>query len=200
MQQDVFDRFIEAVAHGDRAALARTLSQDVRLRALIPQGLREAEGPEAVAERFLGWFGGYGSELVAGSREAFGGRVRLIYRLRLTKEGAVWDLEQHAFCDADGDAIHRIDLVCSGFRPVVEHDGNGTYRYDAGTMSCNDGLDEQFKQAIGSIPVGGAMQVRAHDASAKVELPSFARLLGHEVRSIEEPSGGGVLVTVERRR
>ena len=105
-----------------------------------------------------------------------------------------------AFCDLDGEAISRIDLVCSGFRPVVEHDGDGTYRYDAGTMSCNDGLDEEFKRALGTVPVGGVLHVRAYDASAKVELPSFARLLGHEVRSIEQPAGGGVLVAVERRR
>jgi len=33
-----------------------------------------------------------------------------------------------------------------------------------------------------------------------VELPSFARLLGHDVRSVEQPDDGGVLVSVERRR
>jgi TusA-related sulfurtransferase len=197
---EVFDRFIEAVARADAPGIAATLASNVRMRAMIPQGAREDEGPDDVAARFVDWFGDHTSEVVSASHESFGGRVRVTYRLRLGRDGAAWDLEQHAFCDLDGERIARIDLVCSGFRPVVEHDGNGTYRYDAGTMSCNEGLDGEFKQAIGSIPVGAVLQVRARDAAARVELPSFARLLGHSVGSVEEPEGGGVLVSVERRR
>ena len=200
MDREMFDRLIEAVARADGPGITATLAPTVRLRAVEPQEVLEDRGPAAVAARFVGWFGGYASDVVAASHDEFGGRVRLAYHLRLARDGAAWDVEQHGFCDHDGQRITQIDLVCSGFRPVVDHDGNGTYRYDAGTMSCNEGLDEQFKRAIGSIPVDAVLHVRAHDASARVELPSFARLLGHEVRSVEEPAEGGVLVSVKRRR
>jgi len=200
MDRQVFDRFVDAVARADAPAIEATFAPNIRLRALIPGEVRDDRGSEAVAAQFADWFGGYTSEVVSATHEEFAGRVRVTYHLRMARDGAAWNVEQHAFCDHDGERITRIDLVCSGFHPVVEHDGNGTYRYDAGTMSCNEGLDEKFKEAIRSIPVGAVLQVRAHDPVAKVELPSFARLIGHEVRSVETPDEGGVLVIVERRR
>ena len=40
----------------------------------------------------------------------------------------------------------------------------------------------------------------ARDPAAKEDLPPLARMMGHEVRSIETPDDGRLLITVERRR
>src|SRR5438128_514551 len=98
MGHELFDRFIEAIAGADADGIATTLAPNVRLRALIPPGPREDEGPEAVAVRFVDWFGGYeSSEVVAAAHEAFAGRVRVVYHVRLQRDGATWEAEQHAF-------------------------------------------------------------------------------------------------------
>ncbi len=55
--QDVGDRFLAAVATRDFPALAACFSDDVRLRALVPRGLREASSPEEATGYFQTWFG-----------------------------------------------------------------------------------------------------------------------------------------------
>ena len=58
-----------------------------------------------------------------------------------------------------------------------------------------EALTEEALEGAAQIPVGHVLEVITRDASAKEDLPSMARLLGHAVRSVEtEPDGRDVEV------
>ena len=75
-----------------------------------------------------------------------------------------------------------------------------THEFDAGTLGCGDGLAAAFKDRIGQVEVGDLLRVRTTDPSAKEDLPSLARLMGHAVLDVEPRSDGSLTVTIERRR
>jgi len=75
-----------------------------------------------------------------------------------------------------------------------------THEFDAGTMGCGDGLAAAFKDRIGSVGIGELLRVRTIDPSAKEDLPSLARLMGHTVEGVEAQPDGSLAITVERRR
>jgi hypothetical protein len=112
---------VEGLAAQDFARLGDALTSDVRLRALLPGGLRERAGAEAVAGQFACWFGDtedFG--LVEATIGEIGGRLHLHWRLRLRAErlgGGWFTVEQQACADtADGGRIARLDLLCTGYR------------------------------------------------------------------------------------
>jgi len=113
--------FLEAFANRDYRQLAATMSADVRLRAMLPRGPDDWEGPAAVAGAFSSWFGDAEDfELVDAAVGEVGGRLHLSWRVRLRPapfdKGDGWHvIEQHAYADA-GDTITSLDLLCSGFR------------------------------------------------------------------------------------
>ncbi|MCA1834542.1 MAG: sulfurtransferase TusA family protein [Actinomycetota bacterium] len=74
------------------------------------------------------------------------------------------------------------------------------HEFDAGGMGCADGLAGEFRRRMQAIPVGDVLVVTTHDPAAKEDLPPLARMMGHVVRSIEDPGDGRLLVTVERGR
>src|ERR1700733_11742766 len=79
--------FLEGLAAQDFAQLGGALAADARLRALVPAGLKEGAGAEAIAGRFAGWFGDTGDfELVEATVGEVGGRLHLRWRVRLRAE------------------------------------------------------------------------------------------------------------------
>jgi hypothetical protein len=117
--------FLQGLADQDFAQLGGALAADARLRALLPKGLREWTGGEAVAGQFARWFGDTEDfELVEAALGDVGGRLQLRWRLRLRAErlGAGWfTVEQQAYADAGEDGrLARIDLVCTGYRPEAD--------------------------------------------------------------------------------
>ena len=113
-------------------------------------------------------------------------------------------VEQQAYLDVDAEGrIETIDLVCSGFRPVRgpgKASSTGSHEFDAGQMSCGDGLASEFRRRIQAIPVGDVLAVTARDPAAKEDLPALARLMGHTVHSVEAPGDGRLVIKVERGR
>jgi len=119
--------FVEGLAAQDFAELGGTLAADACLRALLPSGLREWAGAEAIARVFARWFGDTEDfELVEASVGEVGGRLHLQWRLRLRAQrfGAGWfTIEQQAYADTDDSGrIARLDLLCTGYRSEGGHD------------------------------------------------------------------------------
>lgn len=113
---------LESLAAQDFDRLRSSLEPDVRMRALVPPGLRVLEGQDQVAQRFAGWFGDTQEfQAVDASLGDVAGRIHLSWRIRLRAERlgpGWWLVEQQAYADcSDGGRLRRIDLVCSGYRP-----------------------------------------------------------------------------------
>lgn len=198
--QAVVERLVEAVGARDSAGLRAVVGADAKLRALIPPGPVESDGPDEIAERFAGWLGWLSSvEVVSTSVEEFGGRWRFSYCFRVVgDDGAPMLLQQQGFCDVSDGHVVGLDLVCSGFRPIPV--GGTTHTFDAGNLGCADGLAQEFRRRISSVDVGDILEVIARDPAAKEDLPSLARLGGHKVLSTETHDDGRLTITVERGR
>jgi TusA-related sulfurtransferase len=200
-QQIAGRTFLDALTSRDFEGVQASLDPDIWFRALLPGGLRELSGAAAVTDQLRSWFEKPDAfEVEWGSAEDIAGRLRINYRFRLHDEESWTVIEQLAFCDADDGRIERIDLVCSGFQPVVDLAAGVIHHFDAGDLGCADGLAQEFRRRIRAIPVGDALVVAARDPSAKEELPSLARLLGNTVRSVESLEDGRLQITVERAK
>ena len=118
----VAERFLDALEAHDYDAAAELFASDGRLRALVPQALREDEGPEAVANRFRFWWDEL-AELELLEREAarFHDRTRIRYRWRGRDPEDGWiEVEHQGYLRLDADGrIAAMNVVCSGFIPVA---------------------------------------------------------------------------------
>ncbi len=115
---DVLSRL---VADRDLTSLGTHLTDDVRLRALLPGGPIEEHGREPVLKKFDEWFGDHGQVVLEESRgELVGDRLLVHYRLGFdpSTEPRVLTQTWVASVGEDG-SIFRIDLLCSGFREVA---------------------------------------------------------------------------------
>jgi hypothetical protein len=99
--------------------LGLRLTDDVRLRALLPGGPIEEHGRDAVLKKFDEWFGEYDEVVLEDSRgELVGDRLLVHYRLGFLPAPRVLTQTWVASVGEDG-TIFRIDLLCSGFREVA---------------------------------------------------------------------------------
>ena len=119
--------FLEGLAAQDFGRIGKVLTDDVKLRALLPGGLRQWTGAETIAAAFATWFGDTEDfELLEATAGEVGGRLHLHWRLRLQAErlGPGWfTVEQQAYADTDESGrIARLDLLCTGYRPEGDHD------------------------------------------------------------------------------
>lgn len=197
----VASAFLGALTARDFAAAQSTLAPAVRFRMLLPIGIRTDEGAEATIGWISSWFADADPFHVESSTaDEVGGRAVVTYRFRLRRAGNWQRIEQHLMLDVGDDGlIEAIDLLCTGFRPIVVDDAR-EHAYDAGDLGCADGLAGEFRRQIQQIPVGEVLVVSTRDPAAKEDLPSLARLMGHVVRSINAPGDGRLLVSVERGR
>jgi hypothetical protein len=113
-------QFLDCLAVQDFESLAASLSDDVRLRALLPGDTKEWEGPDRVKATFVRWFGNTeGFELIGTAVDDLGSRVHLSWQARVRAErlGDGWfRVEQHAYAETDGhNRIEHLWLTCSGY-------------------------------------------------------------------------------------
>ena len=202
--QKVGKALVNALAERDFEGLHAVIADDVRFRLLLPKGPQAHSGVAETVEAFVGWYGDVDElHLESSSVETVAGRLVLTYQFRLHDADGWQVIEQHMVANVAPDGrLEKIDLLCSGFLPVIgPGDGSSsTHPFDAGDLGCADGLATEFRRRIGAIPVGDVLVVTARDPAAKEDLPPLARMMGHEVRSIETPEDGRLLMTVERRR
>lgn len=195
--------FAQALADQDFVRLEACLDPEVHFRALLPSGLREREGAKRTADLFRGWFKGIARVTMLDSGvDPITHRAHLWYRLEeVYLDGETEVIEQNAFCEVKAGRISSMDLVCSGHLPVGPRPPSSRVRrFDAGDLGCGSGLPQEFRVRIASLPLGGALEVRTKDPSAKEDLPALARLLGHRVVSVRSTAEGENVIIVERGR
>jgi TusA-related sulfurtransferase len=194
--------FIAGLVHRDPSRLEACFHTGARLRALVPSGPQEHEGSAALAKQFLHWFQEADVlETLEQRVDTVADRLHIRYRFRETyADGETDVIEQDAFCEVRDQKIVAMDLVCSGHRPERRAPGTEIHHYDAGELGCGSGLPQAFRQEIATVPVGAVLEVRTRDPSAKEDLPSLARLLGHRVLRIEASPEGTTILAVQRCR
>jgi ketosteroid isomerase-like protein len=110
----------ELVAARDVDRLGRHLTDDVRLRALLPAGPVEVHGRAETLAAFDGWFGDHEIELQDAEGELAGDRLLVHYRLGFSFVEGPHVMTQTWVSSVGHDGrIFRIDLLCSGFRKVA---------------------------------------------------------------------------------
>lgn len=119
-QKDVGTRFLEALSSRDYDALGACFAVDGALRGIVPPGLREADGREAIVERFRLWTDDIGDYVLAESEAA---PFADLLRLRWVVQGVDAELglvayEQTAYAEVADGEIARMRLACSGSRPL----------------------------------------------------------------------------------
>jgi len=110
-----------ATAVADRALdrLGAHLSDEIRLRALLPAGQIEEYGRDAVLARFDEWFGSYDTIVLSDvAGDDVGDRVFVHYKLTFDPDGDPLVLTQSVVCSLRDGLVGRMDLVCSGFREL----------------------------------------------------------------------------------
>ena len=195
------EEFVVALSDRDLGRLESCFHPDVRMHALVPSGLQELEGPSAVAAKFNSWFAEAESvQVLEKNIYKVADRLHVRYRFRERySDGEAEIIEQDAYFDLRDGSIIAISLLCSGHRPEPNDEARITHRFDAGDLGCSSGLPEEFRRQIDAIPVGAVLEVATRDPSAKEDLPSLSRLLGHRVISVKGSPDGTVL-TVQRGR
>lgn len=73
-------------------------------------------------------------------------------------------------------------------------------RYDAGDMSCGEGLHMEFRRRVQALDIGASIEFVVRHPSAKEDLPALARMMGHRIRSMDDRPDGSLSVVVERAR
>jgi len=196
------EAFVDALADRNPKRLQACFDPDVQLRALVPPGLQESTGFEEVLARLESWFGAPESIQVL-KKEVYHVSDRLHVRYRFGEHYSDGDseiIEQDAYCEVQDGRIVAIDILCSGHRPASAAVTGAVHHYDAGTLGCGSGLPQEFRRQIGAVPVGSILEVVARDPAAKEDLPSLARLLGHQVLSVKTSPEGTTVVAVQRGR
>lgn len=192
------EEFVKLLAARDFDLLAGTLAEDAQGRLLLPYGLEEPTGRDAIVAHFKRWFGSASRfELTSSDEEVVGSRHRITWRFNVEREGRREVIEQLVYIELGPQGIRKIDLLCSGFQ---QDTANAVKHFDAGAMGCADGLAQEFRQQLADVPVGAFLEVVVRDPAAKEDLPSLARLLGQRIRSIDSTADGRQIITVERKK
>jgi len=194
-------RFRELLAARDFDRLAATLAGDAHARFLLPHGLEEYDGRDAIVGRIRSWFGSATVfDLTSSTEDEVGTRDRISWRFSVVRDGSRQVIEQLVYMDVGPEGVDRIDLLCSGFQAARGVDAVPTQVFDAGEMGCADGLAQEFRRQIAKVSIGGSLEVVVSDPAAKEDLPSLARLLGQRITSTEALDDGRLAITVERQK
>jgi hypothetical protein len=109
--------FVDAIAHRDFRSAGYALAPNVRLRALIPPGVREAIGGAELTHYFNDWFGDADEfEMVSSLVDRCGDRPHASYRLYLRRRNVRYVCDQHVFATIGHAGVVELDLLCSGLR------------------------------------------------------------------------------------
>ena len=120
---NVAEEFIDALAAQDFERLERYFAPDVDFHAVVPGtgSFREQSGAEATANQLRMWFGDAEPlELLGRWVEPVADKLRLSYRFAAFEEDQWHVVEQQAYAVVGERGIEKLDVACSGFRPVPD--------------------------------------------------------------------------------
>jgi hypothetical protein len=120
---DVARELIDALAVQDFERAERCFAPDVDFHAVVPGtgSFRERAGAQETANQLRTWFGDADPlELLESSVEPVVDKIRLSYRFAAFEEEKWHVVEQQAYAVVGERGIEKLDLACSGFRPVTE--------------------------------------------------------------------------------
>ncbi|TME01809.1 MAG: sulfurtransferase TusA family protein [Chloroflexi bacterium] len=194
-------KFLELLAARDFESLVASLASDAHARFLLPHGLEEYDGRDAIVARIRSWFESASVfDLAASTEDEVGMRHRISWRFNVVRDGSRQVIEQVVYLDLGPQGIQRIDLLCSGFLAEPDVAAGPTQVFDAGDMGCADGLAQEFRRQIAKVSIGESLEVVVSDPAAKEDLPSLARLLGQRITSTQAHDDGRLTITVERQK
>lgn len=197
---EAFGAALGARSYADAEGL---LTPDVELRAILPGRDLRVRGRAEVTGQFAHWLDWATSvELDALEATQVSDRTTMTWRVLLrTDRPSIGDrvMEQHLVLDVSDQGIESIGLVCTGMRPVSVPDTE-VHDFDAGTLGCTDGFTTELRRRIRAIDVGHHLRVIARDPSAKEDLPSMTRLMGHRLVETVDLEDGATCFTVQRAR
>jgi hypothetical protein len=111
------------VARRDPQRLSSALTETVRLRALLPGGPIESHGRDNVAACLCALFADFDAvRVVESAGEPVADKLLIHYRLHVAKGTQRWVCTQTAVCRRLDGHLAVIDLLCSGFREIEDHD------------------------------------------------------------------------------
>lgn len=189
---------VAALGARDFDGIAGRFTPDVRFSASLPREVLEASTPAGAAAAFRDWYGDAEElQLLSFASDRLGKATTFAFRFRARKSRGWSVIEQAGACELADGRIAAMRLACTGFQ--YEEAADATV-FDAGDLGCGGGLPVAFRERIGEVAVGQTLRVVARDPSARQDLPAMARLLGHEVLSVEGREDGTTVVEVVRGR
>ena len=213
--------FVEAIVTGDFDRLETLFAPDLRFRAIIPSGYREASTATGARGIVQDWFGDTDHRELLGSTVAMiGDRLALGYRLELTEAGERHVVEQHMAAAVDDTSIRDVALLCSGFRPLAtdldgavrtvgadtsfedDHDAEAPRSrpaalLDATGLSCAT-LTPTISATVRGLDLGAVLEIVTDDPDAEEGLRSWTRLTGNELVAAEAGPGSARRFHVRR--
>ena len=120
---DVGARFLDALGRRDYDALGRCFTHEATLRSIVPPGLREDDGREAIVRRFRRWTEEIDDyEVLAADATPCADLLRLCWEVGGFNPNFDGDgrsiFEQTAYAELDDGVIAAMRLACSGLRPA----------------------------------------------------------------------------------
>jgi 2-polyprenyl-6-methoxyphenol hydroxylase-like FAD-dependent oxidoreductase len=118
---DEGETFIAALVARDFETIEDLVSPGARVRVLLPGGPAEFTGGAEFARVLAGWFGGDGFRMLQTTRGEVADRLAMSWRCEVWWDGEPFPriVEQHAYAKVAHGQVVVLDLLCSGFRPVV---------------------------------------------------------------------------------
>jgi hypothetical protein len=115
---DVGETFLGALAAQDFWALEACFQLDVRFRALVPSGVRQATDASGAVGYLRRWFGDADSfEVLCSEVYRVAHLLAIAYRICLPDPDGWAVVEQRLYCDVNSGRIESLDLLCSDFLP-----------------------------------------------------------------------------------
>jgi hypothetical protein len=122
VDNEVGERFAQALAKKDRPALLEVLDPDIDFRGMTPGRFWETTSAQALVDDIIfgAWFDAadHIDSLDDVQLGTVVDRKRVAYRLQVTNPDGIYLVEQQAYFGLSDNQIYWLRIMCSGFRAI----------------------------------------------------------------------------------